>query len=43
MLLKAAEEVMHSWVYRPYRVNGKAVDVDTEIVVKFSLPNERSP
>src|SRR5262245_17141594 len=43
MLHKAAEEAMHSWVYRPYRVNGKAVDVDTEIVVNFSLPNERSP
>lgn len=43
MLLKAAESAVRRWVYRPYRVNGKPVDVKTEIVLGFSLPKERDP
>ncbi len=39
-LLKAAESAMQDWVYRPYRINGKPVDVDTEVVISFSLPKE---
>jgi len=37
-LLKAAETAIRDWVYRPYQINGRAVDVDTEIVINFALP-----
>ena len=37
-LLKAAEAAIRDWVYRPYQINGRAVDVDTEIVINFALP-----
>jgi len=43
MLLKAAESAVRHWVYRPYRINGKPVDVKTEIVIGFSLPKQREP
>jgi TonB family protein len=43
MLLKAAESAVRHWLYRPYRINGKPVDVKTEIVIGFSLPQERDP
>lgn len=43
LLLKAAESAVRNWVYSPYRINGEPVDVDTEIVIRFSLPKERNP
>jgi TonB family protein len=43
MLVKAAESAVRHWVYRPYRINGKPVDVKTEIVLGFSMLKERDP
>lgn len=40
-LVMAAESAVRRWVYRPYRINGKPIDVKTEIVLRFSLPKER--
>jgi len=40
-LLKAAETAVRGWIYRPYQVNGKAVDIDREIVISFSLPKDQ--
>ena len=37
-LLKAAETAVRGWIYRPYQVNGRPVDIDREIVISFSLP-----
>lgn len=42
-LLKAAETAIRDWVYRPYQINGRAVDVDTEIVINFELPRRLNP
>jgi TonB family protein len=42
-LLKAAETAVRDWVYRPYQINGRPVDVDTEIVINFSLPRRPTP
>jgi TonB family protein len=42
-LLKAAETAVRDWVYRPYQINGKPVDVDTEIVINFALPRRLNP
>ncbi|HLW51618.1 MAG TPA: TonB family protein [Candidatus Angelobacter sp.] len=41
-LLQAAETAVRSWIYRPYQINGRAVDVDTEIVINFALPQRLS-
>jgi TonB family protein len=43
LLLQAAESAVRDWVYRPYQINGRPVDVDTEIVISFSLPKESNP
>jgi len=43
MLVKAAESAVRHWIYRPYRINGKSVDVKTQIVLGFSVPKERNP
>jgi len=37
-LFNAAETAVRGWVYRPYQVNGKPVDIYREIVISFSLP-----
>ena len=42
-LLKAAETAIRDWVYRPYQINGRPVDVDTEIVINFALPRRLNP
>jgi protein TonB len=38
-LQESAMEAVKQWVYRPYLLNGEAVDVDTTITVNFSLAN----
>lgn len=43
LLLEAAETAVRDWIYRPYQINGKPVDVDTEIVISFSLPKDHTP
>ena len=38
-LRRAAMEAVSTWVYRPYLLNGKPVDVTTTISVDFSSNN----
>lgn len=40
-LLKAAERAVRGWIYRPYQVNGKPVDINQEIAISFSLPENQ--
>lgn len=37
MLVKAAVDAVHQWRYRPYVLNGEAVEVETQITVNFVL------
>ena len=38
-LASAAEDAVKHWVYVPYLLNGKPVEIDTEIVITFTLGN----
>lgn len=42
-LARAAEQAVRNWTYRPYRVNGKPIDVSAEIVIRFSSTQARNP
>jgi protein TonB len=37
MLQQAAMDAVNTWVYRPYLLNGEAVEVQTTINVVFNL------
>jgi protein TonB len=37
MLAPAAIEAVKQWKYRPYLLNGEPVEVDTEVLVNFTL------
>jgi len=37
LLQQAAIEAVKDWRYKPYLLNGKAVEVDTTITIRFSL------
>ncbi len=37
MLAPAALKAVKKWKYRPYLLNGQPVEVETQIVVNFSL------
>ena len=37
MLVSAAVDAVRQWRYRPYMLNGEAVEVETQITVNFSL------
>src|SRR5258706_5652346 len=37
MLAPAAIDAVRQWKYKPYLLNGKAVEVDTQIAVNFTL------
>ena len=37
MLLQAAVDAVRQWRYRPYVLNGEAVDVETQVTVNFVL------
>jgi len=37
MLAGAAVDAVRQWRYRPYVLNGQAVEVETEITVNFVL------
>jgi periplasmic protein TonB len=39
LLVPAALEAVSQWRYRPYRLNGEAIEVETEIIVNFILGN----
>jgi TonB family protein len=37
MLVQAALDAVKNWVYRPYTLNGEAVEVDTQVNIIFNL------
>jgi periplasmic protein TonB len=37
VLAFAAREAVQQWKYRPYLLNGEAVEVETQITVRFTL------
>jgi protein TonB len=37
MLVQAAVDAVRQWRYRPYVLNGEAVDVETQVTVNFVL------
>jgi periplasmic protein TonB len=39
MLARAASDAVRQWKYKPYVLNGEAVGIQSEITVKFTLPN----
>lgn len=43
ILARAAERAVRNWTYRPYRVNGKPIEVTAEIVIRFSPTQVRNP
>ncbi|MGO9094386.1 MAG: energy transducer TonB [Bryobacteraceae bacterium] len=42
LLIRTAQEAVQQWVYRPTLVNGKPVEVSTEIEFPFNLPEDTS-
>jgi len=38
-LARAAVEAVKQWKYKPYLLNGEPVEIQTEVTVKFKLPN----
>jgi len=40
LLVPAAVDAVRRWRYKPYQLNGEPVEADTQINVKFTLPNE---
>jgi TonB family protein len=41
LLVNAAKDALMQWVYRPTLLNGAPVDVQTEVVVRFTLPPDQ--
>jgi protein TonB len=39
MLAKAAMDAVRQWKYRPFLLNAEPVEVQTQITIKFKLPN----
>jgi periplasmic protein TonB len=39
VLAKAAQEAVKQWKYKPYYLNGEPVQIETQILVNFRLPN----
>jgi protein TonB len=37
MLAPAAIDAVRQWKYKPYLLNGEPVEVDTEVLVNFTL------
>jgi protein TonB len=37
-LTKAATDAVKQWKYKPYLLNGEPVEIQTQITVKFKLP-----
>jgi protein TonB len=40
LLAPAAMDAVRQWKYRPYLLNGKAVAVETQITVNFTLTKD---
>jgi len=41
MLVPVAMDAAKQWKYKPYLLNGQAMEVDTEILINFALPGIR--
>jgi TonB family protein len=39
LLARAAQDAVKQWQYKPYYLNGEPVEIQTQILVKFKLPN----
>jgi protein TonB len=39
ILARAAQEAVKQWKYKPYYLNGDPVEIQTQILVNFKLPN----
>jgi TonB family protein len=39
LLARAAQEAVKQWKYKPYYLNGDPVEIQTQILVNFKLPN----
>ncbi len=39
ILSRAALDAVRQWKYKPYYLNGEPVEIQTQIVVNFKLPN----
>ena len=39
VLAKAAQDAVKQWKYKPYYLNGEPVQIETQILVNFRLPN----
>jgi periplasmic protein TonB len=39
LLTKAASDAVKQWKYKPYRLNGEPVEIQTQITVNFALPH----
>src|SRR6266481_1201781 len=39
ILARAAQEAVKQWKYKPYYLNGEPVEIQTQILVNFKLPN----
>lgn len=39
LLARAAQEAVKQWKYKPYYLNGEPVQIETQILVNFKLPN----
>ena len=37
MLVQAAMDAVKQWKYKPYLLNGKAVEVETQVTVNFTF------
>ena len=38
-LTRAASDAVKQWKYQPYLLNGEPVEIQTQVTVKFRLPN----
>ncbi len=37
-LAKAASDAVKQWKYKPYKLNGEPVEIQTQVTVNFKLP-----
>jgi len=42
-LIQSAIDAVRQWQYRPYRLNGETVEVDTQITLNYRLPKDHLP
>jgi protein TonB len=40
MLAPAAIQAVQQWLYRPYLLNGDPVEVETQVIVAFTMTGE---